>query len=66
VLKTIPWGMVNMKVVGAETAHAGEVFDGSREEIDDLMIHHGYRNVTMYIQGNNHVHRSHDSFYYKQ
>ena len=33
-----------MKVVGVETKHAGQVFNGTRKEIDDLMIDHGYSN----------------------
>ena len=42
VLKTIPWEKVNIRVVGVEIIHAGEVFDGSREEIANLLQENGY------------------------
>lgn len=45
-----------MKVVGIETAHAGDVFNGTAQEIDDLMIRRGY---------SNHGEKGHDTFYLK-
>ena len=44
-LKTIPWNLVNIKVLGVETQHAGEEFDGSEEEIKQYMKVSGY-NIT--------------------
>ena len=38
----MPWEKVNIRVVGVEIIHAGEVFDGSREEIANLLQENGY------------------------
>ena len=38
----MPWDKVNIQVVGVEIAHAGEVFDGSKEEISSLLEENGY------------------------
>ena len=32
-----------MRVVGVETVHAGQVFDGSEDEITKLMEENGYK-----------------------
>ena len=37
VLKTIPWEQVNIRILGVEIVHAGQVFDGSEEEITKLL-----------------------------
>ena len=33
VLKTIPWNLVDIKVLGIETQHAGKVFNGTEDDI---------------------------------
>ena len=42
VLRTIPWDKVDIEVLSVETDLAGKVFDGSREDIIDLMESAGY------------------------
>jgi len=43
VLKTIPWELVNIDVLGIETKHAGEVFEGSESKIIEFLNTVGYR-----------------------
>lgn len=43
VLKTIPWNLVNIDVLGIETEHAGKVFEGSEKDILNYLISVGYR-----------------------
>ena len=38
----MPWDMVNIRVLGVEIVHAGQVFDGSEEEIMKLLDNNGY------------------------
>ena len=42
VLKSIPWEKVDIEVITIETNHAGEVFEGTREEIKDFLVHKGF------------------------
>ena len=42
VLKTLPWHKVDIEVLTVETAHAGEVFPGTREDIRQFMQGWGY------------------------
>ena len=42
VLKSIPWEKVDIEVITIETNHAGEVFEGTREEIKDFLEHKGF------------------------
>ena len=41
-LKTVPWNNVDINLLGVEVAHAGEVFDGSTEEIRNFLEGHGF------------------------
>ena len=42
VLKTIPWSEVDIEVVTVEVNHAGEVAEGSEEEIRGYLAARGY------------------------
>ena len=42
VLKTIPFGIANINLFGIETAHAGKIFDGSENDIMELLKMNGY------------------------
>ena len=37
VLKSIPWKSVNITILGVEVNHAGDIFQGSRQDIFDLL-----------------------------
>jgi hypothetical protein len=41
-LKTSPWEKVDIEVITIEKNHAGEVFEGTREEIIDFLEHRGF------------------------
>ena len=41
-LKTVPWDRVDIEVISIELEHAGEVFEGSREEVHSFMKSVGY------------------------
>ena len=41
-LKSVPWNEVNIQLLGIEMAHAGEVFDGSKEEITRFLHKNRY------------------------
>jgi len=43
VLKTVPWNLVDMKVLGIETEHAGKVFEGSEKDISKYLQSHGFK-----------------------
>ena len=43
VLNTIPWKDVDIDVLGVEVNHAGDIFDGSRDDIADLLYEHEYK-----------------------
>ena len=45
VLQTIPWGLVDIRVISVETHLAGVVFPGTRQDIIDYMESVGYRLV---------------------
>ena len=42
VLKSVPWNNVDIQLLGVEVAHAGEVFDGSKEEILNHLERNGF------------------------
>ena len=42
VLKTIPFSIANINLFGIETAHAGKIFDGSENDIMELLKMNGY------------------------
>jgi len=42
VLKTVPWDLVNINVLGIETEHAGKVFEGSEDDISNYLDSVGY------------------------
>ena len=43
VLRTIPFGKVNIKVLDIETNHVGQIFDGTREDLYQLLLDNGYQ-----------------------
>ena len=43
VLNSIPWKDVDIDVVGVEVNHAGDIFDGNRDDIADLLYEHEYK-----------------------
>ena len=57
VLKTIPWNLVNINVLGIETEHAGKVFEGSEEDILKYLRSVGYRKTAKV---------GHDDFFMKK
>ena len=42
VLKTLPWDKLDIEVLTVETAHAGEVFPGTTEDIRQFLRDRGY------------------------
>ena len=42
VLKTIPWDKVDIEVMLIELEHAGELFEGSIEDVHDFLWNQGY------------------------
>lgn len=56
VLQTLDWKNLDLKLLGVETVHAGEVFDGDANDIHDLMIDIGYIEHSLV---------GHDTFYLK-
>jgi len=42
VLKTLPWKLLDIEVIGVEMNHLGEVFPGSRQELHHLLSHQNY------------------------
>merc|ERR1719445_229258 len=45
VLETLPWDMLDIEVMTVETAHAGELFPGSTEDIRQFLEDKGYVHV---------------------
>lgn len=43
VLDTLPWEEIEMTMLGIEMNHAGDIFDGDKNDIHDLMWKHGYK-----------------------
>ena len=43
VLKSLPWNEISMTVLDVEINHAGKIFPGSREEIQNFIASHGYQ-----------------------
>ena len=42
VLETLPWDQLDIEVLTVETAHAGEVFPGTTEDIRQFLRDRGY------------------------
>ena len=42
VLNTVPWEKVNMTLLSIETNHAGDIFPGTRDDIQMLLASHGF------------------------
>ena len=42
VLETLPWDKLDIEVMTIETAHAGEVFPGTTEDIRQFLRERGY------------------------
>ena len=42
VLKTLPWNKANITLLSIETNHAGDIFPGTRQDIQDLLQSHNY------------------------
>ncbi len=45
VLRTLPWDKVDIQAILVEVDHIGEIFDGSRKDLDDLLTSQGYKHV---------------------
>ena len=45
VLKTLPWDKVDIQALLVEVDHIGEIFDGSRKVLNDLLASNGYKLV---------------------
>ena len=45
VLNTIPWEKVNMTLLSIETNHAGDIFPGSRKDIEQFLDDKGFELV---------------------
>ena len=45
VLKTIPFQDVDINVLGVEVEHAGKIFNGTENDIFNLLNSHGYQYV---------------------
>ena len=43
VLETLPWNKINMTLMSIETNHAGDIFPGSREDIQIFLEARGYK-----------------------
>ena len=46
VLKTIEYDKVDIGTISVEINHAGKIFDGTREDIKELLENNGYSFVT--------------------
>ena len=42
VLKTLPWNKINMTLIDVEVNHAGVIFPGTREDIQNFLISQNY------------------------
>ena len=41
-LKSVPWNLVSIDVLGIETEHAGKIFEGSEDQISSYLHPVGY------------------------
>ena len=57
VLKTLPWDLVGINVLGIEIEHAGKIFEGSEDDIISYLDTVGY-NKTQRV--------GHDMFFLKK
>ena len=46
VLKSLEFDQVDISAISVEVNHAGDIFEGSKEDIRDLMLENGYHHVT--------------------
>ena len=46
VLKTIGWEKIRLSALSVEMNHAGEIFNGSREDIHELLEQNGFSYIT--------------------
>lgn len=46
VLKTINWDKIRLSALSVEMNHAGEIFNGSKEDIHALLEHNGFSYIT--------------------
>ena len=42
VLKTLPWNKVSMTLIDVEVCHAGDIFQGSQEDIHTFLSRNNY------------------------
>ena len=42
VLKTLPWNKINMTLIDVEVNHAGVIFPGTREDIQNFLTSQNY------------------------
>ena len=64
VLKTLPWDKISMTVLDVEVNHAGKIFPGTREEIQNFITSQGYHQVNS-VDGKNVLNDVDDFFYDK-
>jgi len=57
VLKTVPWDLVDIRVLGIETEHAGKVFNGTKRDISSFLQSAGFKETRKI---------GHDSFFVKK
>ena len=57
VLKTIPWSRVNITLLSVETNHAGKIFEGSRNDIQDTLKQNGYEWIKTVVIDDFFLHR---------
>ena len=41
-LKTLPWNKISMTLIDVEVNHAGAIFPGTRNDIQNFLSSHGY------------------------
>ena len=57
VLKSIPWHQVNITLLSVETNHAGKIFEGSRKDIQDILVKNGYEWIKTVVIDDFFLHR---------
>ena len=43
ILKTLDWDKIDISIISVEINHAGEIFDGTRQDIIDFLESKGYK-----------------------
>ena len=46
ILKTLDWDKIDISIISVEMNHAGEIFNGSKEDIHALLEHNGFSYIT--------------------